>query len=315
MAVDSFSHSSEDVLKDLDPLSRALLDLSLQRGMEDAEIADVLGTDEESVLEVRVGLLRALAEKVAPEHAEADVPELQAVIAQRVYGEDAPAEEAAVAADLGEEPPAEEAEDDRPTAVDAVPDPEPEPEPVDHAPVAPEPTASESAPAEQRKRRSPLVFLLPLLLVVALAGVILTLTSGGDDSDSPSTPAAPQRPAPDAKPDKPAAADKARAVRLSVIGGGEARGTATRDGNRLKLKLRGLPAAQGGSYQVWLYDSVIDAKSLGSSKEAKIDLDAKLPKNADDYRYVDVSIEPADGNGNHSGRSVLRVPLSKLGDS
>jgi DNA-directed RNA polymerase specialized sigma24 family protein len=55
MAVDSFSHSSDEVLNELDPLSRALLDLSVQQGMDDAEIAEVLGTDTESVLEVRVG--------------------------------------------------------------------------------------------------------------------------------------------------------------------------------------------------------------------------------------------------------------------
>ena len=56
--MDSFPDSSEDVLNDLDPLSRALLDLSIQRGMDDGEIAQVLGTDETSVFEVRVGLLR-----------------------------------------------------------------------------------------------------------------------------------------------------------------------------------------------------------------------------------------------------------------
>ena len=38
----------------------------------------------------------------------------------------------------------------------------------------------------------------------------------------------------------------------------------------------------------------------------------RLPRNASHYRYVDISREPPDGNPNHSGESVLRVPLAKL---
>ena len=272
MAVDSFSHSSSDVLNDLDPLSRALLDLSIQRGMDDAEIASVLGTDADSVLEVRVGLLRNLADKVAPEHSDDDVPELQAVIAERLYAEHEAEPEPAIF------------EDDRPTATHAAP---------------------AATPAKPRKRRSPLVFLVPLLLLAAIAGGILAVTSGGDEKTNGSEPAAaPQTPA---EP-KPAP----RAIRLEPVGAGGARGTASLDGDRLNLRLRGLPAPQSGAYEIWLYDSVIDAKSLASSKDAKVDLDAKLPANAGDYEFVDVSIEPADGNRNHSGQSVLRVPLKKL---
>jgi hypothetical protein len=291
MAVDSFSHSSEDVLNDLDPLSRALLDLSLQRGMDDAEIADVLGTDQESVFEVRVGLLRALAEKVAPEHADADPAELQAVITDRLYAD--PAAQAEEIADLEA----------------AVPAPEPEPEPESELEPEPDWLTDRDQPAEPRRRRSPLVVLLPILLVIAVVGAIVLIAGGSDGDKSADQPAA-QAPAPDqptAKPEPEAATQpKARAVRLAAIGSGDATGTATLTGNRLKLKLRGLPSANGGSYQVWAYNSVIDAKPIGTPKSAKLPADAK------DYRYVDVSIEPADGNANHSGRSVLRVPLKQL---
>jgi hypothetical protein len=69
---------------------------------------------------------------------------------------------------------------------------------------------------------------------------------------------------------------------------------------------------RAGTYQVWLYDSVLDARSLGAATGTKIELDLKLPRNATHYRYVDVSLEPKDGNPNHSGRSVLRVPVAKL---
>ena len=57
---------------------------------------------------------------------------------------------------------------------------------------------------------------------------------------------------------------------------------------------------------------MIDAVSLTKVQGTKLSLDLKLPANASHYRYVDVSLEPADGNPNHSGESVLRVPLSKL---
>ena len=302
MAVDSFSHSSSDLLNDLDPLSRALLDLSVQRGMDDAEIASVLGTDEESVLEVRVGLLRNLAEKVAPEHSDDDVPELQAVIAERLYAE--PAAEPDVDDEPVVDPEPESHEDDRPTALRAVP-----------AWAEPESGAAAATRTKPRKRRSPLIFLVPLLLVALIAAGIVALTSGGDGSDDAPEPAPAAQQPPAAAPDKPADAEpkpSPRATRLEAIGGSGARGTASLDGDRLKLKLRGLPAPQGGAYEVWLYDSVIDAKSLATSEDQKVDLDAKLPANAADYEFVDVSFEPADGNPNHSGESVLRVPLKKL---
>ena len=89
MAVDSFSHSSREALDDLDPLSRALVDLSIKQRMSDPEIAAVLSTDADTVFENRVALLRALAERVAPESADADVPELESVVAERLYGEPA----------------------------------------------------------------------------------------------------------------------------------------------------------------------------------------------------------------------------------
>ena len=75
------------------------------------------------------------------------------------------------------------------------------------------------------------------------------------------------------------------------------------------IKAGGLPSA---TYQVWLYNSVIDAASLTQVSGTTLSLDLKLPSNASHYRYVDISLEPNDGNPNHSGDSVLRVTLSKL---
>ena len=270
MAVDSFSQPSSNALNDLDPLSRALLDLSVKRGMSDAEIAEILGTDSESVLENRVALLRSLAEQVAPESADAALPELEAVVADRVYGDSDPEPVAPL--------------DDRPTQAHVIPS---------------EPIASV---ASKRKRRSPLAVLLPVLILVALVGIVLVATGGSADDSGEPAAERPQTSTPDR------AAEPQRA-RLSAVGGVDARGTATVDGNRLRLRVTGLP--KDGSYQVWLYDSIIDARSLGRLS-ANGTLRVTLPANAGEFDYVDVSREPADGNANHSGQSVLRVATREL---
>ncbi len=41
-------------------------------------------------------------------------------------------------------------------------------------------------------------------------------------------------------------------------------------------------------------------------------MSARLPANFRRYRFIDVSREPADGNPNHSGQSVLRVPVADV---
>ena len=291
MAVDSFSHSSSSVLDDLDPLSRALLDLSVQRGMDDGEIAGILGTDKESVFEVRVGLLRNLADKVAPEHADDEIPELQALIAERVYAEAEPTNGNGNGAAVH---------------VDEVPEIDNEGDEVTRPNLRAVPDWVQEAPAprpETPKRRSPLTYLVPVLGLVAIVAAVIAITGGGDaDSTAPTQqPAATDTPAGDGK-----------ATRLEAIGAGKARGTATLNGDRLTLNVSGLANPDGGSYQIWLYDSIIDAEAIGASKGKTIELDARLPANAQDFKYVDVSLEPADGNPNHSGQSVLRVPMAEL---
>jgi hypothetical protein len=146
---------------------------------------------------------------------------------------------------------------------------------------------------------------------------VVLASSGGDessDSSSSSTPAAPapqssKQPAA-AKPSKPAPASDAVAL-TPVAGASGVKGTAKLldGGKRLSLEVDGLPA---GAYEVWLYDSVIDAVSIGKGTGPKLSIDAKLPSTASNYRYIDVSREPADANPNHSGESVLRVPVAKL---
>jgi hypothetical protein len=90
-------------------------------------------------------------------------------------------------------------------------------------------------------------------------------------------------------------------------GGAAATGTVSIDNGVLSLKVTGLRKPHRGYYEVWLYNSIVDAQSIGRSRSGTIVVKKKLPANYKRYRYIDISREPADGNPNHSGMSVLRV--------
>ncbi|HZY23640.1 MAG TPA: anti-sigma factor [Beijerinckiaceae bacterium] len=281
--MDSFTSA----LARLDPASRALLDLSLRRGMTPDEIGDLLGTDAESVVAAREAALEQLATELEMEDP-SQLDEVRARLAEL------PAEAWSGTAAAAERPRLEVVKD-RP------------------------PKRAAEPPAEPR-RRSRLPLLLALLAIAAVALVIVLASSGGDNktaskpkASAPAPAPAPAQPSKPAKPAKkkptPAAAKPARLSALGTASGATGTAALTAGGQRLTLNASGLAP---GAYQVWLYNSVIDAVSLTKVQGTKLSLDLKLPANASHYRYVDVSLEPADGNPNHSGESVLRVPLSKL---
>jgi hypothetical protein len=264
----------------LDPASRALLDLSLRRGMRPEEISDLLATDPESVIVAREQALDHLAADLHIDREE-----------QRDYLR---ARLAELPGEAWTPPKQPQAKRERPLST-------------------PEPPAAEAT--DETRYRLPLMV---GLLAVAIVALVIALSSSGDDK-KPSPP--PSQANPTAA-DKPPAAKPPTAkpqsqpsptVRLApVAGGGAVKGTAhlSDGGKRLQLRIDGLPR---GSYQVWLYNSVIDSKSIGGARGgSRISLDAKLPADAAKYRYVDISRERADGNANHSGESVARVPLKKL---
>jgi hypothetical protein len=267
----------------LDPASRALLDLSLRRGMKPEEIGELLGTDPESVVVAREAALEQLGRELDMGD-RSQIDELRARLAEL------PSE-----AWTG-------------TAA-ATPASRPRLKVVEHEPAEP--------PAERRRSRLPL--LLALLAIAAIALVVVLVSSGGDENTTSKPQANKPAPAPPAskpsKATKPASPKPAqpsqKTVGLSTLGSSGATGTAavTQGGKRLIIRADGLPA---GAYQVWLYNSVIDAVSLTKVEGTKLTLDLKLPANASHYRYVDISSEPADGNPNHSGESVMRVRLAKL---
>jgi hypothetical protein len=180
--------------------------------------------------------------------------------------------------------------------------------------VATESPRTESTRREPR-RRSRLPLLLALLAVAAIVAVVVLASGGGDEETSSNTPApAPQKgkPAPAPGPKAGTGNEVALATVARAAGGITGSAALVDGGKRLRIDVKGLPDPGSGSYQVWLYNSVIDAREIGAARGTRLSLDLKLPPNATRYSSVDISREPADGNPNHSGDSVLRVPLSKL---
>jgi hypothetical protein len=291
-------------LADLDPGNRALLDLSLRRGVSDAEIGELLRKTPDEVARGRDAVLELLADALA-----VDAHDRRERVRRAVVALPDDAWRTGPAAEPRREPePAREGESE------SEPEQEPEREPErerlvpridDDAP----PTDDDFyfAPEPRRSRRGSVIAVVGLL---AIAGALAALLLGGGDDDEPASDAPDQGAQPTPPPDN---ALPRRGVALERLTGGRGRGrVAPGDGGVLVISLRGLPRPDG-AYEAWLYDSVVDAQSLGRFEGANGRLQGRLPNDAGQYRFLDISREPADGNPNHSGESVLRVPLRQLG--
>ncbi|MBA3304638.1 MAG: anti-sigma factor [Thermoleophilaceae bacterium] len=225
----------------LDAESRALLELSVVRGIPDEDLAGVLGIAADGIRERRERVMRELG-------AESEVQReaLQATLR------------------AGARP--------------------------------------EAGPATAKRRRN-LIALTGGAAVAVLVAVALAL--GGEDAFGPPPPQS-----------GPAGADAPKTGRLEPLGGGDATGSARikgpEDRRLLRLSVRGLPPVTDGGYVIWLYDSVSDARPVTGSRNSAFGVREPLPPGFDAYRFLDVSREPADGNPNHSGDSVLRVPIEQI---
>ncbi len=91
---------------------------------------------------------------------------------------------------------------------------------------------------------------------------------------------------------------------------------AERGGQRqLIVQAQLTPSKNREAYEVWLYNSQNDAKSLGAQvtdQSGTFQGAGPLPANFARYKFIDVSVEKVDQNRKHSGRSVLRGQLDQL---
>jgi anti-sigma-K factor RskA len=157
---------------------------------------------------------------------------------------------------------------------------------------------------ERRTRRRGRLVLRPLAaaavsLVLVGAGIGVGLLLSDDDSaDDPGT--------------------EAVRVELSPVeGSGAAGGSGVAElrpqaGGRATVTLSGLaPSTNRDFYELWLLGDDGELVSLGSVRvpdSGSATLDVELPVDPEQFRFLDVSREPADGKPSHSGDSVLRGP-------
>jgi hypothetical protein len=278
---------------DLDPGNRALLDLSLRRGVSDAEIGELLRKEPNDVARGRDAVLELLAD------------------ALEVGGQDRRERVREAVAALP---------DDAWRAGPAPPAPPPTPPPpapratvVLREPLEPPPAEEEDskddfhfAPEGRRPRRLGLLWVLGLMAVLGVLAAII-LSSGGDDDDSSGADGNRSQPAPA----QGGPAPDGDAAQLAALGGGPGEGRVSITDEGATITIRGLPKPSG-AYQVWLYNSVVQAQPLGAIRDGSGRLNVSLPADARRYEFLDVSLEPADRNQNHSGDSVLRAPLREL---
>jgi hypothetical protein len=74
-------------------------------------------------------------------------------------------------------------------------------------------------------------------------------------------------------------------------------------------------ARRGQVYELWLYNDRRDARSLGTAAPGRDDVlrvSRLLPRGFTRYRYIDLSIEPRNGDERHGARSVMRGALPEL---
>jgi Anti-sigma-K factor rskA/Sigma-70, region 4 len=138
------------------------------------------------------------------------------------------------------------------------------------------------------------------LAVLALVAVLLwpigVLTGDGDDATetAATTPAATGNPA-------------GAAV---ILGQGAQRA--------VQVQATGLePSTRKFAYQFWLYDNQGKAKSLGAQvtdDKGRLGAIGTLPEGFEKYRYFDLSREALGGDAGHSGESVLRGAMPKIGN-
>jgi len=258
------------------PEDRALLDLSVRRKVKDDVVAAVLRLQPEDVAPRREAALDRLA-TVAGIHDQAERARLPQVLAEL---------------------PADQWPDDNGRLV-STPRQAPAPPPP--------PPAAKPAPPKRARRRRPMAAIVVVIVGALLGGAVGLLLFGGDsDDDNGSNPSpAPAAEAPAAKP-----------VELKPVSPDfPARGTASIEGSgtnsRLKMSLSGLPPREE-AYAVWLYNTVTDAVLIDRVVGTSLDIDKVLPVDPAGYKYIDVSQEPIDDNPNHSGASVMRLPVDEL---
>lgn len=293
---------------------RAIVDLILKRGQGYDQLADKLGMPVGRVRELAVEALTNLAPVSA-----ADVDEdWRAQLTDYLLNQQPPPEAAATRGHLRRSESARAwsrsvldslehlyANGDLPT-IPAGDGGDPEPEPPKKA-AARGPLSPEAEAIVRRRRAIGIAAIAAALLFIVLIWPVGLLTGGDDDGGD----------------DKQSGAQTeiVGQVRLRPVGDqpGTTDGIAivTRRDDKLELSVQAVVprTRRNQAYEVWLYNSPDDARSLGAQvtdAQGAFAGRTPLPSNYRDYRFIDISRETVDRNAAHSGQSVLRARIDRL---
>jgi hypothetical protein len=301
----------------LEPADRALVNLWVNRGLDDAAVARMTHTSEAAIAERRARIVEQLSAELGlpPENVGAALAE----ITLTPEGPDTDTDTDVASADSnGSADLSTETETETET---------PEPAETDPEVAGPEVGAAEPEPdgaSQQRRRRRPV--LLVLVALVAVVVLVIVLTSGGaghrrvptPTTASATTSASATTTSTTATGPASSTGTTPAADALTPLPGGltGVHGTVgiTRHGGNLTLNLRVTPLRSpvNGHYEVWLYNSLLSSEPLGRLRSGVTDLVLRLPAGAKRYRWIDVSFQPL-GDTYHSGESVLRARNPLLG--
>jgi len=249
-----------DASSTLEPAERALLNLWINRGLDDDALARMTHASSSAIAARRSELVQSLSRVVGlpPNEIHASLDDLAA--AARIHGKASAAQR-------------------------------------DHAPAPAVTTATAPSTRRSRRRRRRSAIVAIAAAIVAVLVILVALwhpaPAGHGAASSSSAPAG------------------ADAAALAPLPGGPSgvKGAVTVIGQaRLEVVVRGLPARTDGHYELWLYNSILDAVPIASLNAPASSSAVALPANRRSYRWLDLSFQPA-GVPNHSGESVLRVAL------
>lgn len=283
---------------------RAIIELVLRQGKSYAELSDMLGMPEERIRELAYDSLAQLA----PVTAQGVEEDWRAQLVDYVLGQQSGPQLTATRGHLRRSEPARAWTRSLLDSLDFLyPNgdlpqiPEGGGRRRESAPRSSEPLSPEAQAAVLRRRilaGSAIAVLLLLIVLVWPIGLLTGSDDNGDDSQQGNA-------------DTQQASNAKQPAGVAVV--------ALQDGKyRLVLTAAGLPALKKSqAYEVWLYNSQGDAKSVGAqvldTRGGFSGQSAALPRaTIEKYRFVDVSREPVDNDTAHSGDSVLRGELSPL---
>ncbi len=277
----------------LDPASRALLSLWLHRGLSNEVIAQLAGLETHEVAVRKLEMVRQLSREL-------ELPPLEVLAALRgIVSPPRNPTGPVPAAPVGNGAAPADANGAAATA-----------EPDTVSPPGDEPAVDAPEPGNSGLRRRYGLIGAAVLTAAIVAGVLLAVLP--DHTSRPSVSPAPPavtgtssaRVADGARQTLTPLSSRAPHARGAVSASRV--GTARAHHLELNLTVSGLPTPRHGRYEVWLFNSIINARSLGVLHAGVDRLSLRLPGDAANYRAIDISLQPP-GYRYDSGESVLRA--------